>query len=99
MLRCKRKAALVLCLGIALLLVFSSVFIIYEADHVCAAENCEICAQVSAAVLLLRAFALACMILTALFAALFAARKCRAALQRVVLTALTPVMWKIRLNN
>ena len=39
-------AALALCPGIVIVLVLSSVFIFFEADRVCPAEDCEIYARV-----------------------------------------------------
>lgn len=99
MLRSRRTMALIMCLGMALVLVFSSVFIIFEADHVCAAEDCEICAQVTAAAVLLRGFVLAGIILTAFWAALSAARKCRAAAHPFIFASPSLIALKIRLNN
>ncbi|MBR6707131.1 MAG: hypothetical protein IKI84_10695 [Clostridia bacterium] len=94
-----RAFALILCLFMALVLVVSSVFIIYEADHVCTAEDCEICARITAAAFMLRGFSLAGIIVPALLAALIAARKCRAPSKCLVRPAPSPVAWKIRLNN
>ena len=99
MTRTRRTTALALCLGIVLVLVFSSVIIIHEADHVCVSEDCEICAQVTAAVLLQRGFALAGMILPALLAGLFAARKYRSASHRFYCASPSLIAWKIRLND
>lgn len=94
-----RAFALMMCLFIALFLVVSSVFIIYEADHTCTAEDCEICARITAAAFILRGFSLAGIILPALLAALTAARKCHAPSQSLARPAPSPVAWKIRLNN
>ena len=94
-----RKMALALCLGMALVLFLSSVFIIYEADHICTAENCEICARITAVAFLLRGLALAGIILPSLLAALLAARKCRPVSRCFARPAPSLVVWKIRLND
>lgn len=95
----KRVMALVLCLGVAFVLAASSFFILHEADHDCVGEGCEICANIAATVRLLRGFALMGAIMLSLFAALLAVRKCRRAAARHACPTLTPVGWKVRLNN
>ena len=95
----KRILALALCLGITFVLAASSVFVIHEADHDCAGEECEICARIAATVHLLRSFAMIGGIRLVLFAAPLAARKCGQASGRSDCLSLTLVGCKVRLNN
>ncbi len=95
----ERIIALTLCLGLVLVLTVSSVFMIHEADHDCIGEGCEICVRIAAAAHLLRSLSLLGVMLSALFAALSAARKYCRLFHCAVRPMPTLVGWKVRLNN
>ena len=95
----RRVMALTLCLILALVLTFSSVFAIHEADHDCMGEGCEICAQIAASVDLLRGLTLMAAVLLTLFAALPAVPKHCGFSRRTARPEPTPTSWKVRLNN
>ena len=70
----RRALSLAVCVGLILVLLASSVYIISEADHDCCGENCGICAHIAGAVALLKSMARLCVILPAVLAALHSAR-------------------------
>lgn len=61
----KRDMSAVLALLLALMLLFSALFIALEADHDCAGEDCAICAQISMCENLLQQLTLALLALAA----------------------------------
>ncbi len=96
--RLKRMAALLICIGFALVLFASSACIAHEADHDCTGEHCEICENIARIEALLQSFALpgAVLLLFTLLSFLHALRAeetLRACLPP------TPVGWKVRLND
>ena len=54
----KRAGALMLCIGLVLVLLVSSAFLIREADHDCCGEDCPICRTIALTTLLMRALCL-----------------------------------------
>lgn len=51
----KRTHALLLCIGLVLVLLVSSAFLIREADHDCCGEDCPICRTIAMTTALMRA--------------------------------------------
>ena len=96
--KAKRVAAGVMSLTLLLVIVLSALFLVAEADHDCAGEDCPICAVMQVCVHVLRRFGGAATILLAVAAAailfLFAAVSGAA-----VFAQETPVSRRIRLNN
>ena len=54
----KRGNALLLCIGLVLVLLVSSAFLIQEADHDCCGEDCPICRTIAMTTALMRALCL-----------------------------------------
>ena len=87
--------------GAALLvfaLLFSVFFVVAEADHDCGGEHCAICHQIHACQELLEQLsaahaAFACGAVLCFFALLFILRT------QNILTASSPVLWKVKLLN
>ena len=99
MMKHRRAAALLFCIGLVFALAVSSAFIAHEAGHDCSGHDCPICQMIAANVNLLRALGLAALMLTALSAALREGFTHRDQ-QRLCLPASgTLVSWKIRLND
>jgi hypothetical protein len=95
----KRIGALALCIGLALVLLVSTAFIIHEADHDCDGEDCPICRMIAVNLRLLRTAGLAALLLTAFFSLLsVCVVSCRQD-RHARLCAGTLVSWKIRLND
>lgn len=95
----RRRFALIMCLGMALVLIVSSAFLIHEADHECIGEGCEVCAHIAAAASLLRSLALLGAVLLVFFSALLAIRRYAAHLGYCAYRTPTLVGWKVRLND
>lgn len=99
MTRWKRIGALLLCVGLIVVLSVSTAFIINEADHDCADEDCPICRNIAINIRLLRTIGLSALILMA-FLLLQTVRSLYD--QRDQYTHFCPrtlVSWKIRLND
>ncbi|MBR1586058.1 MAG: hypothetical protein IJ662_11000 [Clostridia bacterium] len=96
----KRMGALLLCIGLVLVLLVSSVYIVREAQHHhCTGLDCDVCQCIEATGRLLRGFsalALLLVLLRAVRALIARFRRCEG---RVCLAKATPVALKIRLNN
>ena len=96
--KAKRIAAGVMSLALLLVILLSSLFLIAEADHDCAGEECPICAVMQTCVNVLRRFGEAAIILLAAAASVivfvFAAVS-----DAAVFAQETPVSRRIRLNN
>lgn len=95
----RRRFALIMCLGMALVLIVSSAFLIHEADHECIGEGCEVCAHIAAAAGLLRSFVLLGAALLVLFSAWLAMHRYAAYFRNGVYRTPTLIGWKVRLNN
>ncbi len=99
MVKWKRSGALMLCLGLLLILMVSSAFILTEADHDCCGEACPICAAVAVCGRLLCITGIAVTVALSVPAlngnGLFHMIREEAAL----FGSGTPVSWKVRLNN
>ena len=54
----KRGNALLLCIGLVLVLLVSSAFLIQEADHDCCGEDCPICRTIAMTTALMQALCL-----------------------------------------
>ena len=96
--RAKRIAAGLMGLTLLLVIALSALFLVAEADHDCAGEDCPICACMRSCVNVLRRFGGAAVSLLAaavpVILLLFAAVACAAAFAQE-----TPVSRRIRLNN
>ncbi len=97
--RLKRMAALLICIGFALVLFASSACIAHEADHDCTGEHCEICENIARMEALLQSFALLGAVLLLLFSLPAFLRVFRAEEGLRASHAPTLVSWKVRLNN
>ena len=96
--RTSRALALLMGVFLALVLLASSAYLAHEAQHDCVGEGCEICENIARMGALLRSFALLWGVFSLLFALpLLLSRSGQRA--RRAYAALTPVSWKVRLNN
>lgn len=91
--------ALLLCLGMAVVLITSSAFMIHEMNHDCIGEDCKVCEQIAVTSHLLRSLSLLGVILLALYASLAAAYKLFKHPSSNFYSLPTLVRWKVRLNN
>ena len=71
----KRIAALLLAVAVLFVVLYSALFIVAEADHDCAGENCPICYQINICQNTLKKLSLA--VFAAAFAAAFTYTLCR----------------------
>lgn len=83
---------------LALVMLFSVLFIVLEADHDCCGEGCSICTQIAACENLLNHLALAT---AALLAADFFSCAVRSITERsdLVFRPLTPILLKVKLSD
>lgn len=95
----KRIGALLLCVGLILILSVSTAFVIHEADHDCAGEDCPICRNIAINIRLLRTIGLAALILTAFFFLRTVRFVYDRRNQYACFCPATLVSWKIRLND
>ena len=94
----KRGNALLLCIGLVLVLLVSSAFLIQEADHDCCGEDCPICRTIAMTGMLMRAlFVIASAWLLFSVPAVLSARRASAGARSD--TSDTPVSRKIRMND
>ena len=98
MTKAKRIAAGVMSLALLLVIALSALFLIVEADHDCAGEDCPICAVMQTCTNVLRRFGAAVITLLAAAASiiLFLFAMVSGA---TVFAQASPVSRKIRLNN
>ena len=94
----KRVAALLLCIGMILVCSLSTAFVIYEADHDCAGEDCPICWNI-ATIIFLRTAGLAALALPVCFLLRIARVLHSQRDPYVFFCPATLVSWKIRLND
>lgn len=95
----RRKYAALLCLLTVLLMVVSSAYLIHEADHDCAGEECAVCEQIFQTKALLRGFALL-WVFGLVLAVAQALRQTRLLQARAWLPARhTLVSWKVRMDD
>lgn len=95
----KRVLGLVICAVLVLSVLFSSVYIVCAANHACCGQCCLICISIARAEQILRGLVVlmalaAALAVTALFYCVGRADAMRRLFSRV-----TPVQWKIRLND
>ena len=94
----KRLFALLLCVGMMLMLLVSSAYLVSAAGHCCAAHGCRICEAMNRTAKLLSVFSF-CAVLLALFLGantrVAEAQETSAPFVR----RLTLVGWKVQLNN
>ena len=95
----KRIGALALCIGLIVILFVSTAFIIHEADHDCAGEDCPICRMIAVNLRLLRTVGFAALALSAFFFLLYIYAAYRRQGRHAGAYAGTLVSWKIRLND
>lgn len=95
----KRRIALFLCLGLILALLASSVYIIHEANHDCAGEDCPICQMIAVNLSVLRLSVISALVLTAIRALLNLFNSHHKAEQSAFPLPGTLVSLKIRLND
>ncbi len=97
--KAKRFGALLLCVGMALILLFSSAYIVREADHDCAGEGCHTCETIERLTGFIRGFGMALLVLLAAVFLLTLSQACRFPARESLPACGTLVSWKIRLNN
>lgn len=66
----KRRIALFLCLGLILVLLASSAYMIHEANHDCTGEDCPVCQMIAVNLSVLRLSVIAVLVLRAVWALL-----------------------------
>ncbi|MBR4393467.1 MAG: hypothetical protein IKT07_05515 [Oscillospiraceae bacterium] len=96
--KAKRIAAGVMGLTLLLVIALSALFLVAEADHDCAGEDCPICACLQACVHVLRRFGASAIILVTAVASVILFLSTAVA-SAAVFTQETPVSRGIRLNN
>ena len=94
----KRMFALLLCVGMALMLLVSSAYLVSVAGHCCGAHGCKICEAMNRTEKLLSAFTF-CAVLTALFLRVNARAEETGEKNAPFARRLTLVGWKVQLNN
>lgn len=93
-----RAAAMALACVLALILLFSVFFIVLEADHDCAGEDCAVCAVLNVCETLLHRLAgFGAAVLTALFAA--AVKAFAAGRYALDAAPITPVSLRVKLTD
>ena len=97
--KAKRFGALLLCVGMALVLLISSAYIVHEADHDCIGEGCHTCKTIEQLTGLIRSFGMALLVLLATVFLLALRPVCRFPERENLPAGGTLVSWKIRLNN
>jgi len=95
----KRTGALMLCIALALILAVSTAFIVHEADHDCAGEDCPICQMIAVNIKLLYSLGLAAIVLMVFFFLLSGQTVRSRQDQHNRFFSGTLVSWKIRLND
>ena len=95
----KRISALLLCIGVILVLSVSTAFIIHEAGHDCAGEDCPICRNIAISIRLLRTSGLSALVLLAFRLLLVAHAIYGHGDRHAYFCPETLVRWKIRLND
>lgn len=94
----KQRFRGLLALALALVMLFSVLYIALEAEHDCHGEDCAVCARIAVCEGLLKALALACAVLAVRRHAAtchFAAALRRSSVRGLV----TPVSLKVKLSN
>ncbi|MBQ9197613.1 MAG: hypothetical protein IJ157_10295 [Clostridia bacterium] len=97
--KAKRAAALTVCIGMILVMFFSSVYIAHVAGHICTGEECEICQRVQDTVAMLHGFAMLGVLLFLLFALPLLRHAFHVARGLFPRPCRTLVSWKVRLND
>ena len=97
--KAKRFGALLLCIGMALVLLVSSAYIVHEADHDCIGEGCHTCETIERLTGFIRSFGMALLVLPAAVFLLALCPVCRFPERENLPANGTLVSWKIRLNN
>lgn len=95
----KETAARVLCAAFVLVVLFSSVCILCEADHDCTGEHCPICHMISMNSEMLRLLGSVILAMVSLYLGLTAKAAWHKGCGQAVPLSGTPVLWKVRLNN
>lgn len=95
----KKRIALFLCLGLILVLLASSAYIIHEANHDCTGEDCPVCQMIAVNLSVLRLSVIAVLALTAIRALLNLVRSHHKTEQSAFPFFGTLVSLKIRLND
>ena len=95
----KRTGALLLCIGLVFVLSVSMIFIVREADHDCCGEDCPICQMIAVNIRLLRTLGLIILTFSAFYMALSGQSARRRSEGLHYFRLVTPVSWKIRLND
>ena len=97
--KAKRFGALLLCVGMALMLLISSAYIVHEADHDCVGEGCHTCETICQLTAMIRGFGLALLVLLAGILLLALRPICHFPERESLPAGSTLISWKIRLNN
>lgn len=95
----KRRIALFLCLGLIVALVASSAYIIHEANHDCAGEDCPVCQMIAVNLSVLRLSVIAVLALMTILSLLNLFRSPHQAEHSAFPFSGTLVSLKIRLND
>ena len=95
----KRLRAFMFCIGMALVLFVSSAYIVYEAEHDCLGEGCDICEHIAESIALLNGFTLLFVMWFSRLAVRFRFNADAIVPERAVCLSPTLVGWKVRLDN
>ena len=97
--KAKRFGALLLCVGMVLLLLISSAYIVHEADHDCVGEGCHTCETIHHLTAMIRGFGMALLVLLVAILLLALRPICHFPERENLPAGSTLISWKIRLNN
>jgi len=97
--KAKRLGTLLLCIGMVLVLLVSSAYIVREADHDCIGEGCHTCETIERLAGFIRGIGMALLVLLVTILLLALRPICRFPERESLPTGSTLISWKIRLNN
>ena len=94
-----RLGTLLLCIGMVLVLLISSAYIVHEADHDCIGEGCHTCETIERLAVFVRSFGMALLVLLVTILLLALRPICHFPARESLPVGSTLISWKIRLNN
>ena len=97
--KARRFGALLLCIGMVLVLLISSAYIVHEADHDCVGEGCHTCETIERLTAVIRGFGMVLLVLLVAILLLALRPICRFPERESLPVGGTLISWKIRLNN